>query len=250
MNTISVRKLPTSGATAYLCAFGIFVFETQVDTGVVHPLLVLFPIWFAYRTGSKVSLFRMGHLCTGLAVAGIFLFPDTGPPLLIALNCAVSVVLIWGAVALAHHATSISENLAVQLESSQRLNAALQNEQQEDARKRRILMSAMEDVRLEIERRKELEIELKNLVQQLETANFELESFSYFTSHDLQEPLRTISSYADLLREDLAAGATADVDEDLKFMTNGVERMIRLVQDLLAYSRTGRHALSLETHRT
>jgi light-regulated signal transduction histidine kinase (bacteriophytochrome) len=82
----------------------------------------------------------------------------------------------------------------------------------------------------------------KNL-QELEIANKELEAFTYSVSHDLRSPLRAIHGYTKILSDDLAA----QLDPDKKEMMNGVMRnakkMGQLIDDLLAFSRTGRKEL-------
>ncbi len=76
------------------------------------------------------------------------------------------------------------------------------------------------------------------LVQEV---NRELQNFVYVASHDLQEPLRTMNNYAEFLKEDLKEACLDDaVREDLRFITGAAARMQTLVQDLLAYSRSGR----------
>lgn len=80
--------------------------------------------------------------------------------------------------------------------------------------------------------------------RELERSNRELEQFAFIASHDLQEPLRKIRSFTELLEEYL--GEKLD-DESKKYMTyvrEGTERMRILIQDLLGYSRAGSHELT------
>ncbi|MEQ9452412.1 MAG: ATP-binding protein [Pseudomonadales bacterium] len=239
-------RLQPGRVTPYLLACAVFVLASQVEVGALHAILVLLPIWIAYQAGYGGELIRIGVLSTVLTLMLPVVDLLAGRSVQLEMSLLVSLVLIWSAVVLGRHATAIADHLAEQLQSSQRLNAALRAEQLEDARKRRILMSAMEDVRLEIERRKALEAELTTMLSRLEAANDELESFSYIASHDLQEPLRTLSSYVRLLADDLAADAEDDVAQDLAFIRQAADRMSHLVSDLLAYSRAGRRALQIE----
>jgi two-component system, LuxR family, sensor kinase FixL len=71
----------------------------------------------------------------------------------------------------------------------------------------------------------------------LARSNVELERFAHIASHDLQEPLRTVSSFAKLLERRHALGLAQEAREYLQFITNGVERMESLIRDLLSYSR-------------
>ncbi|MBF0422558.1 MAG: PAS domain S-box protein, partial [Magnetococcales bacterium] len=86
-----------------------------------------------------------------------------------------------------------------------------------------------------------LEERVRQRTAELEAVNQELKEFAYVASHDLQEPLRTMNSYAEFLQEDLGkVELSAAAQEDLRFITDAAKRMQTLVQDLLAYSRSGR----------
>ncbi|MEC9341209.1 MAG: PAS domain S-box protein [Pseudomonadota bacterium] len=84
---------------------------------------------------------------------------------------------------------------------------------------------------------------IREQIVELEQKNRELEEFNYVASHDLQEPLRTIISFGELLREDLDGEMNPRAEEDLAFITAGAERLRVLVQDLLELSRSGRRRL-------
>lgn len=81
---------------------------------------------------------------------------------------------------------------------------------------------------------------LRKIDAQLRETNAELENFAYAASHDLKEPLRMIGSYTQLLRRRMQPHLTADSLEFMGYVTDGINRMQRLLDDLLNYSRLGR----------
>lgn len=89
----------------------------------------------------------------------------------------------------------------------------------------------------DITERKNAEAELGRQREALERSNTDLQQFAYVTSHDLQEPLRTINSYTQLLQSRYGAALDTDAQEFMEFITGSASRMQALIQDLLAYSR-------------
>ena len=84
--------------------------------------------------------------------------------------------------------------------------------------------------------RKEANNELKKNLEELERSNKELKSFAHITSHDLQEPLRTITSYSQLIERRYKRQLDPDADEFLKYMVSDAKRMKSMIQGLLDYS--------------
>ncbi len=98
----------------------------------------------------------------------------------------------------------------------------------------------------DITERKKSETLLKNQNDQLEKMNKELESFAYVSSHDLQEPLRKIQTFASRIKEK-EENNLSDAGKDMfNRMQNAAKRMQTLIQDLLAYSRTNTTEHKLE----
>ncbi len=90
-----------------------------------------------------------------------------------------------------------------------------------------------------------LEQRVAKRTRELKRSNEDLEQFAYVASHDLQEPLRMVTSYMQLLRQRYKDKLDQDSQEFIGFALDGAERMQRLIVDLLTYSRVGTMAKPL-----
>jgi two-component system, sensor histidine kinase len=109
--------------------------------------------------------------------------------------------------------------------------------------------------RLEKENREvnnSLERKVRQRTAELESKNKELEQFAYVASHDLQEPLRTISGFVELLQKEYGDRLDGNGGKYLEYVSQGSDRMKTLIKDLLDYSRIGREkeAMPVDSRQT
>lgn len=101
-------------------------------------------------------------------------------------------------------------------------------------------------VAIDITNLKEIQKELETQTDELRRSNEDLEQFAYAASHDLQEPLRMVSSYVHLIKRRLGNSINGEIHEFMDFATDGAARMQDLINDLLEYSRVDRAGRDFE----
>jgi light-regulated signal transduction histidine kinase (bacteriophytochrome) len=109
----------------------------------------------------------------------------------------------------------------------------------EDVTERRRAEAAVRELNEALERR------VSERTALLETSNRDLEAFSYSVSHDLRAPLRAIDGFSKILIEDYSASLDSEGRRILGVIINGVENMSKLIDDLLAFSRTSRLEMTM-----
>lgn len=99
------------------------------------------------------------------------------------------------------------------------------------------LQRELEERKITENKLKKSEKDLKQLIGELKRSNEELQQFAYVTSHDLQEPLRTITSFTQLLERRYKDKLDDNADEFIEYIVDASKRMQHLIKDLLKYSR-------------
>ncbi len=108
------------------------------------------------------------------------------------------------------------------------------------------LHATTEELRTSNEEQNKTQIKLRELVNKLKISNKELEQFAYVASHDLQEPLRMVSSFTQLLERRYRNQLDDNADDYIDFIVDGAKRMKDLIDDLLTFSRFSKETITFE----
>lgn len=196
--------------TCILLSLGIFVFDLFMPLGVAAAVpyiaVILLSLWLPERKHIVIA----GIAVSILTILGIYLSPAPVEKTWIVLtNRSLSLLGIWSAVVF----VSLYKG-SLEIIKEQQL----------------VLKKEEEALRL-------ANSDLEKYTKELQRSNAELEQFAYVASHDLQEPLRMVASFTQLLQRRYKDQLDADAHEFIGYAVEGANRMQRLINDLLSYSR-------------
>lgn len=197
--------------------------------------LVFFP-----KKNHQIYLFLIHLICLAIALAGAQIIPN---------YVELKNHLVFGLMTFFFSMTLILfiiqtftlENQNFENKTLDLVNSLLKKTQELEQEKKKVeeqanaLFEANNFLKKEIQER-------KNIERQLLESNEELEQFAYVASHDLKEPLRTISSFTQLLHRKMKGKLDEEGIEYVEFVVGGAQRMSHLLDDLLIYSRVGKEA--------
>lgn len=206
MSRASRKSKTTTIALPILLTVGILIVDLQAALGVAVPVTYVAVIWAVHRAHNTVWIWLAALVCSCLTVATLWFTPETDVFWKVLLNrsLAVGVILL----------TAIQCSRYIRLERI----------------RRRLYEELEERVRLRT-------LELQQAKEELEVSNTELQEFAYVVSHDLKNPLRTISGFAEFLREDCGGQMGDQADGHIERIIHGTNRMKRLIDDLLSYAQ-------------
>lgn len=207
----------------------MFIIDIHTPVGYANWLLYFIPFFMVAAVLRRTQVPLLALTATLLITATLFLSPPGGDPVRSAGNRAMGILALWWITFIIMKRKQAEEALA---RSYRELEQRVEDRTAELKRMNASLES-------EIAERRRAEETLKKTMDELERSNKDLEQFGYAVSHDLQEPLRTVASYVQLLTEKYKGKLDDRAEKYISFAIDGADRMSALIADLLAYSRVG-----------
>ncbi|MEU6202042.1 ATP-binding protein [Micromonospora musae] len=190
---------------------------------------------FDARESNAREVRRTGNLLAVLLIVAALVVVITGALLLLSLDRTV----VRPLTELAQHVRRVAEGDFQHAIPGSGPPEFVQLADDVDAMRRRIAAD-LEEVREARQRIEWVNSQLQKQAEELTRSNRDLEQFAYVASHDLQEPLRKVASFCQLLQRRYAGQLDERADQYIAFAVDGAQRMQRLINDLLAFSRIGR----------
>lgn len=205
----------------------IFIVDMNTDSSVAIACLYIVVILYSWLLPGKFASVYTAGICSLLTIISVILSGDmaSSPSELSKLNMVISFVVIWTSVTLVFIAKSSFSSL-------ESINKELSDSSDE-------LLDKVIKLDIQQEKLSENKIELESLNDDLMIKNRELERFTSITSHDLQEPLRTIGNMTQLISQKYYSHFDDQGKKILDYVNSATNRVTIMIKGLLDFSRIG-----------
>jgi signal transduction histidine kinase len=199
--------------------------------------IISYPLDHARRIVARVPVSNLGWIAGASRPASVAFAPIYETLVwAVVLNCAVLAISLAGAIGLSRY---LIRRLDFLQAYARRVADGDYSSQSNDT-KLKELAELENSFTVMAEQVRARQRELESAIQDLRRSNQELEQFAYISSHDLQEPLRVISGFVQLIAKRYKGHLDKDADKYIGFITDAVARQQQLIMGILAFSRVGR----------